>query len=297
MIILLSIGSDQLPSTEETTTMANTAIAARTAAGLSDDELFRFVPSLFQKQAHFSRSERFVPVATIDVVRGLQNEGFVPVYAGQTITRDPSRREFTKHVIRFRKEGSQAVAGTHGEIVLRNGNDGSAAFNIMSGLFRIVCANGMITRSATWEDVKVRHSGRAVEKVIEGTFKVLGEVERQLAAPVAWSGVTLDREEQLLLADAARTVRLGDADGNVTSPISAGQFLNPRRFEDRRDDLWSTFNVIQEHAIRGGLSAYNRDTNRLTTIRPINSIDGDVKLNKALWTLGAEFAKLKGIAA
>jgi hypothetical protein len=109
--------------------------------------------------------------------------------------------------------------------------------------------------------------------------------------------VTLDRDEQLLLADAARTVRLGDADGNVTSPISAGQFLNPRRFEDRRDDLWSTFNVIQENAIRGGLTAYNRDTNRLTTIRPINSIDGDVKLNKALWQLGAEFAKLKGIAA
>lgn len=94
-------------------------------------------------------------------------------------------------------------------------------------------------------------------------------------------------------------IRFGDAEGNVETPIQADALLLPRRSEDRSTDLWTTFNVVQENAIRGGLSAWGRDANnqrRRYTSREITGIDQDVKVNRALWLLGERMAQLKGVA-
>lgn len=55
-------------------------------------------------------------------------------------------------------------------------------------------------------------------------------------------------------------------------------------------------NVLQENAIRGGLTAWGRDADnrpRRVTARPLNGIDQDVRLNRALWLLGERMARLK----
>ncbi|MEK1925051.1 MAG: hypothetical protein AAAB11_06335 [Rhizobium giardinii] len=59
----------------------------------------------------------------------------------------------------------------------------------------------------------------------------------------------------------------------------------PRRQSDTGRDLWSTFNVIQENAVRGGLTARNAKTRRRSTIREIGGIDQSVKVNKGLWQM------------
>lgn len=51
--------------------------------------------------------------------------------------------------------------------------------------------------------------------------------------------------------------------------------------------------------MRGGLHAMGRDANnraRRVTTREVRNIDGDVKLNRALWLLSQRMAELKAAA-
>ncbi|HBS1810046.1 TPA: DUF945 domain-containing protein, partial [Klebsiella pneumoniae] len=50
---------------------------------------------------------------------------------------------------------------------------------------------------------------------------------------------------------------------------------------------------VQENLIKGGLPGRTEKGKRTTT-RPVKAIDGDVKLNKALWLIAEKFRTLKG---
>lgn len=281
----------------------NTARFDHSARSLTEAELRRAAPSIFAVAAHDSRSARFQPIPTFEVLRGLMAEGFVPVGAKQSGTRDESKRDFTKHMIRLRRidqDSSYSVGDTVCEILLKNANDGTSAYDLMAGLFRIQCLNSMVAQTGTIDTVKVRHSGDVMGKVIEGTYRVMNEAQKALAAPADWSAVKLNSDEREIFAEAAHTIRFADADGNVDTAIKPAQLLIPRRYADRADDLWTTFNVAQENVIRGGLTAVGFDADgnrRRTTTRAINGIDQDVKLNKALWVLTERMAALKGVTA
>jgi hypothetical protein len=54
---------------------------------------------------------------------------------------------------------------------------------------------------------------------------------------------------------------------------------------------------VQENAIRGGRTAWGRHAQnrpRRVTSRELTGIDGDMRLNRALWTLTERMAELKG---
>jgi uncharacterized protein DUF932 len=272
------------------------------ARALTEDEMFKLAPSIFATTAHGSRSERFQPIPTIEVLHGLINEGFAPVGVKQSVARDEGKAPFTKHLIRLRRieqDNRFKVGDTVCEILLKNANDGTSAYDLMAGLFRICCLNSLVTQTGTIDSVKVRHSGDVNAKVIEGTYRVLGEAQKALVAPADWSALNLAKEERVVFAKAAHVLRFGDAEGEVTTPITPQQLLVPKRYEDRGGDLWTTFNVAQENVIRGGLHGWaigDDNRRRRVTTRPIKGIDQDVKLNKALWVLAEEMAKLKKAA-
>jgi hypothetical protein len=58
--------------------------------------------------------------------------------------------------------------------------------------------------------------------------------------------------------------------------------LTPFRPEDEGNDLWTTFNVIQEKMMRGGFS-YKSQRGRTTKLRGIQSIQASNRLNTKLW--------------
>ncbi|ALA16092.1 phosphoribosylamine--glycine ligase [Chelatococcus sp. CO-6] len=274
-----------------------------TGRALTEDELFRLAPSIFATTAHESRSERFKPIPTIEVLRGLAKEGFLPVGAKQSRSRDVSKRDFTKHLIRLRRmdDGRRYQVGdTVCEILLKNANDGTSAYDLMAGLFRIRCLNSLVAQTSTIDSVKVRHSGDVTSKVIEGTYRVLGEAEKTLEAPVEWSQLQLSPPERQAFAEAAHVLRFADAEGEINTPIQPEKLLLPRRYDDaNKSDLWMTFNVVQENVIRGGLRGIARDANnrpRRVSTRAVNGIDQDVKLNKALWVLAERMAELRKAA-
>lgn len=277
---------------------------ATPAAGpgpIDDAALRRLVPSAFAPHQHASRSRRYTYIPTSAVIDGLRAHGFEPTFARQGRCRLPGKADFTKHLIRFRFAGPapalRKVGDTVPEVVLVNSHDGTSAYQLMAGVFRLVCLNGLIASDRELATIRVPHKGDVVRQVIEGSHAVLEESRRALGQAEAWSAVTLSREEQMAMAEAAHVLRFGE--DAAATPIRPEQMLTVRRREDEGRDLWTTANMLQEHVIRGGLTAWGRDPQgrpRRVTTREIRGIDGDVRLNRALWRLSERMAELKAVA-
>ncbi|WP_193060517.1 DUF932 domain-containing protein [Halomonas sp. 3A7M] len=256
---------------------------------LSDDMIHRAAPSIFAEAPHESRSERYHYIPTIDVVNALRNEGFYPFFAAQTNVRKADKREHTKHMLRLR-HASQINAQEANEIILVNSHDGSSSYQMLAGMFRFVCANGMVCGN-TVGDVRVRHSGKGdiIGEVIEGAYTVRDAFEVIENERDTMRGIQLTPQLQHGLAQAVLNYKHDDP--LRPAPIEAEQLLRARRHEDRPNDLWSTTNRIQENVIKGGLSGRNAKGKRTTT-RAVKGIDQDLKLNKALWAFSMEMSKL-----
>ena len=69
---------------------------------------------------------------------------------------------------------SYRVGDTVCEILLKNANNGTSAYDLMAGLFRICCLNSLVTQTGTIDSVKVRHSGDVNAKVIEEDLSRFG---------------------------------------------------------------------------------------------------------------------------
>lgn len=263
---------------------------------LTSEEMYKIAPSIFAVQKHESRSERFKPIPTIEILKGLEKEGFVPVGVKQSKSRDENKREFTKHLVRLRRiddDQKYKVGDTVCEILLKNANDGTSAYELMAGLFRIVCMNSLVAQKGTLESTKVYHSGNVQDKVIEGTYKVLNQAEYALSAPQDWSNIMLNHDEKQVLAESAKIIKFGEPKSEVLN----SQILQARRQEDLKDDLWTVFNRVQENIIRGGIQikTLDQETGQIKRSRtkPVNAIDQDIKLNRALWHLTKTMAELR----
>ena len=211
---------------------------------LTREELCRVVPSVFSEEKHASRSTRYTWIPTITVLENLQREGFQPFFACQTRVRDPGRREHTKHMLRLRREG-QITGKQVPEIILLNSHDGTSSY-----------------------------------QMLPGAYEVLGIFDRVEEKRDAMQSLMLPPSAQQALAQAALTYRFGEDH----QPVAPSQVLSPRRWQDESNDLWTTYQRIQENLIKGGLSGRSAKGGRTHT-RAVRGIDGDVKLNRALWVM------------
>ncbi len=256
---------------------------------LSEDDLRKCVPSAFAEEAHHTRSARYAYVPTSDIITGLQSAGFVPVKAVQSRCRTEDKRDFTKHLIRFRRE-DQLGATEAREVILKNSHDGSSAYEMSAGIYRLVCSNGLCVGN---DDMtfKVRHSGQAVGEVIDVASRIVDNFDLVTADIELMKSVKLNQPLQLALANAAIAARFDVEE----KPVSAEQILRPRRQADVGNDAWTVFNRVQENTLKGGLfgvttNAVGRRVHRRT--REVTGIDQNTVLNRALWVLGVEVAKL-----
>ena len=262
--------------------------ALRSDHPLSDDQIRRVAPSIFADSPHESRSERYSYIPTATVLTKLRQEGFQPFMVTQTRVRDEGKREHTKHMIRLR-HASQINGAEANEIVLLNSHDGTSSYQMLAGMFRFVCSNGLICGD-TVADVRVPHKGDVAGQVIEGAYEVLSGFDRVRDSRDAMRAVTLHDSESEVFARAALALKYDDPD--KPAPITESQILMPRRFEDRSADLWSVFSRTQENLIRGGLEGRNANGRRQRT-RAVQGIDADIRLNRALWLLADGMRRLK----
>ncbi|EGM1539512.1 DUF945 domain-containing protein [Salmonella enterica] len=248
---------------------------------LTREELMQYTPSVFGEDKHASRSDRYSYIPTITLLENLRREGFEPFFACQSRVRDPGRRDYTKHMLRLRRAG-QITGQQVPEIIILNSHGGESSFQLLPGVFRSVCTNSLVC-GQSFGEIRVPHRGDIVGKVIEGAYEVLGVFDRVEEKREAMQSLLLPPPAQQALAKAALTYRFGEEH----QPVAATQILTPRRYEDRKDDLWSVFNRIQENLLKGGLPGRTAKGKRSHT-RAVNGIDGDVKLNRALWVMAEQ---------
>lgn len=263
--------------------------ALRSDTPLSDDQIRRVAPSIFADAPHDSRSERYAYIPTVAVLTELRKEGFQPFMVCQTRVRREDRRDFTKHMLRLR-HASQINGAEANEIVLLNSHDGTSSYQMLAGMFRFVCSNGLVCGD-TVADVRVPHKGDVSGHVIEGAYEVLRGFDRVKDSRDAMRAITLDEGEAEVFARSALALKYDPTD-NKPAPITESQILMPRRFDDRRPDLWSVFNRTQENLTQGGLRGRSANGRRQQT-RPVQGIDQNIRLNRALWLLADGMRQLK----
>lgn len=261
----------------------------RSDSPLSDDQIHRVAPSIFAEAPHESRSQRYAYIPTATVLAELRKEGFQPFMVTQTRTRHEDRRDYTKHMIRLRHASQINARGEANEIILLNSHDGTSSYQMLAGMFRFVCSNGLVCGD-TVADVRVPHKGDVAGQVIEGAYQVLHGFDHALESRESMQAITLDEGEAEVFARAALSLKYDDPD--KPAPITESQILMPRRFDDRRPDLWSVFNRTQENLTKGGLHGRSANGRRQQT-RPVQGIDSDIRLNRALWLLADGLRQLK----
>jgi hypothetical protein len=271
---------------------AGNANSLRSEIALTDDQIFRVAPSIFAQEPHGSRSERYAYIPTIDVLNGLRKEGFEPFAVVQSKCRLEGKSEFTKHMIRMR-HANTIMAPQANEIILLNSHDGTSSYQMLAGCFRFVCQNGMIAGDIL-EDIRIGHRGDVMGNVIEGAYTVLQGFDLVDESREVMQQTRLNYEEQAVFARSALMLRY-DIEDAGKAPIQADQLLRPHRREDTGTDLWTTFNVVQENALKGGLRGRTANNHRTTT-RAVTGISQDMKLNQALWALAEGMRQLKAAA-
>jgi hypothetical protein len=247
---------------------------------LSPETLRERVPAAFAAGAHERTSSAYTFISTARVLDALSLAGFLPVEAREAArARSPVHAQ---HLIRLRRryETVQLRDGIP-EIVFLNSHDGTSAYQLRVGLFRVVCTNGLIVSAGVFPVWRVMHRGDVVADVVAAALKISERFEVLAAAVERMERTKLDRLQQLDFATEALALRFPK---ELPETLEPARFLVPRRSEDLGNDLWRTFNVVQENVVRGGILRRTA-SNRLRRTRRINGIQEDVRLNSALWDL------------
>ena len=266
----------------------------RSIQPLSDDQIRRVAPSVFATQPWEGVSDRYRYLPTIAVVEMLRAQSFEVIKASQSRTRIPGKADFTKHMLRFRSVEfltNPPVGGEIPEIVLTNSHAGNAAYNVMAGIFRTVCTNGLIVQSSSFGNIRVRHVGDSdlQAQILEATAEIIEAAPQIINQIEGWKNTPLTRPQQEAFATAVLELK------PTTIELKPTQLLSPRRREDYNSDLWTTANVVQENVIKGGLRS-RTPAGRRTSTRAVKAVDADLRFNKALWKLTEEMGRLTSSA-
>jgi hypothetical protein len=257
---------------------------ARSETGFNLDQLREIAPSIFAEQPAGKVSDRYGFVPTVSVVEELNNRGLVPVFAGQTLSRDVDNRPFAKHLIRFRPQYAPTIVGQSlPEVVLMNSHDGTSGFKLWAGLFRMVCCNGMIISDSIMGQISVAHRSNAAETVGQRSVEFMGKIEHIENRVQRFMDRVLEPLEQFHFAEQAAQVRWGN---DRPAGLDSRQLLLGRRFEDAGDSLWHVLNRVQENVIKGGVNL-NRPRRQSST-RVLRSVGDDARINSKLWEIADE---------
>lgn len=281
------------------------AYGTNTTQQLTLEQIKRDVPSIFAPGKHESRSAKYTFIPTGDVLLGLMREGFVVTEVRQGGSRIPGKADFTKHMLRLRRAGDAPnVVGVsdqlYPEIVVTNAHDGTGAWVLGGGAFRVLCKNSLVA-STSFDEIKIPHKGDVIDNVIEGAFRVVNELPKVVEQANEWARLAIPADMQRAYAKAALQLRWAPEEDPLvgmrdTAPISPDAVLQAHRYGDQGSDLWKTFNRVQENLLAGGARYVQRDAEgrhrARRTVRAVNGVEANKGLNTALWTLTTELAKL-----
>jgi uncharacterized protein DUF932 len=229
------------------------------------------VPALHVRGPSPVVSERYRFYSTRELIDPLLDEGWEVTQAFQV--RSKKYNPYGKHLVRLSHEKLQ-LGEQRLEAVIRNSHDASSKLEFMLGAWRCICSNGLFIGSS-YATVAIPHL-RAFEAVQKRAAELITHAPEVAATFDAWKARSLSQDESHWLAVSASVIRWGLKE---KPPIDPDSLLEVRRHEDHGNDLWSTFNRVQENVMTGGIT---RQDGR-GRIRRIGAIDATVSINQRLW--------------
>lgn len=228
-----------------------------------------------------SVSDKYNFFSSADIVEFFNNKGWEMTDYKQVIPRvgDPA---YVKHMITF-DHRDYSDRDNIPRILMTNAHNGTSSFKLHTGIFRVVCSNGLIVGS-TFEQVRIRHINTTEEQVYQSIDKLVDQFNPVMNKIARFSDILLEPEQKLEVARKVADERFTTYTQNDLTAL-----LSPIRNEDVGDDLWTVSNVLQEKCMYGG-SRVNR-----RKVRPIKGIDRTVGFNIALWDIMEETADLVAV--
>jgi hypothetical protein len=221
--------------------------------------------------------------------------GWYPVEAKQKKARKNSSGIQSYHMVAFQNPDIKIVQSDYVEafprIILTNSHDGMNSFRFMIGLFRLVCSNGLIIADERLENLVIRHINYTFEDLRRLVNKTITELPEYIEIT--------NNMRTTLMADAAKydfalkALRIRkniseDEELNV-SQSTLHDLVTPERDEDKGDDLWTVYNIVQEKMIKGGTSVEAGKNNKLRKMRPVKSFVRDLSVNYKLFDLAKQY--------
>lgn len=266
--------------------------------GLTRAQIMSAIPSVYATEPHASRSAKYMYISTGELLDSLANERFIPTTVMQSRSKQEGRQPFTKHLLRLRHQDDLGDDRPDVfEIIVINSHDGSTSYQLLEGIFRLVCGNGQI-RGSINGSLRIQHKGNQIQEVLEGTHRIVEGSAHVMELVEEMKQVELSREEQLLLSELAMKVRfdINEEKGETLKelvPYQPANFLRTLHREDLyHNDLYTVFNKIQENMIKGGVR--RRDAQgQIHTTRAVKGIERHVKINTLLWQLAEGMLSIK----
>jgi len=254
---------------------------------LTEQDLRQLVPAAYAEGPSSKASERYAFIPTYPLIDQIRQRGWEPTSAHQS--KRTQDKEHAIHKITFRQPDTEVSVGdTLPEITLINSHDLSKRYMMLAGFFRLVYSNGMIVGTGIGESKESRiHLDDANVDVNANLDAALLKLSESIETIEWFQSVELPWSARQEFARDAIIIKNG---GDViwSKHFNPFEFLVTRREQDKKNDLWTVFNVVQENITKGGVMGVTRET------RPITQVRSLIKINQDLWQLAEKYGKLHG---
>jgi len=155
-------------------------------------------------------------------------------------------------MIRFAKNGL-AFDGERVDLMLYNSHDCGCAFKLIASVWRQICGNGLMVASE-FANFSHKHIGFNPDDFIHSAGEIASSAGTIADQVDDMKVIEMTPDERNIFAMSAHNLLYDDLE---SAPVHPDQLLSERRYDDKGNDLWTTFNVIQENIMRGGLKGEN----------------------------------------
>jgi len=253
-------------------------------------KLQELVPAAFAKEPAARMSEEYQFIDTVKIIDAMTDLNYYPVRAMQTRSRKAEKKGYAKHMIVFRTPDAEDLGEYTPELLYTGSHDGTALAEWWLGVFRQICSNGLVVKTADYGLMSVKHKGASVEQQVEAAIQEVGERVPVVQDAIRdWRGLGLSPDQEHELAVQMLRIRYGEV--GMAPVLPQELYQNIRRQEDTSNDLWTVFNRMQENVMKGGLSSGFRGERRMRTTRPIRGVSETIRFNSEAWAAADALAK------
>lgn len=227
--------------------------------------------SINQSTKFIELSDKYNHVNTTTIINKLQHFGWTVQKTVETKVRKQERQGYQKHFVTLVHDDLIIDDQNKLTLLIVNSHDGSSSLQFKSGIFRLVCSNGLIVGNS-FLDYRIRHTAKNIDEELYYMLQRLRD-----------SAVKLN----LLIKKMQNTEPKNFIDLVKDEFYKGERVINLdkcQRYGDRGQDLYTIFNRAQENILKGNVFSLDKQRYK-TKIRSIKSI---IDVNQKLFNIAEQ---------